>query len=149
MENEAANIDLAIELKRQATKLQELAKLVEGLTDNINERHEQGNDSPPSVLKERPSSPYQNTFRTKIKQKGQVTIPSKVRDALDLEDGDTLIGVYDPISGEMRFIEDASVDPGKAWFWQDKWQEMMHQSMSDLVDGRVTRVDSLDDIADT
>ena len=149
MENEAANIDLADELQRQASKLQELAKLVEGLTGNTNENYSQSNDRSQSVLKERPSSPYQNTFRTKIKQKGQVTIPSKVRDALDLEEGDTLIGVYDPVSGEMRFIEDASVDPGKVWFWQDKWQEMMHQSMSDLVDGRVTRVDSLDDIANT
>ena len=149
METDESNILLAVELKRQAAKLQELAEKAESLANRAPEENSKGTNYSPSALRARPSVPYQNTFRARIRQKGQVTIPSKVRKALDLDEGDSLIGVYDTNSGELRFIEDVSVNPGKAWFWQDRWQEMLHQSVSDLIDGRTSTVDSLSDATDT
>ena len=136
----------AADLKRQAAKLQEMAAQAEILANHAqDESHSESNHS---VLRERPLTPYQNTFRARIRQKGQVTIPAKVRKALDLDEGDSLVGFYDSSSGELRFIEDVSIDPETAWLWRDRWQEMLLKSMGDFMEGRTSRVDSLSEIVD-
>jgi AbrB family looped-hinge helix DNA binding protein len=149
MTNEETVLSIAGALKKLTEELEELTSKVEAISKDEVESYYSANNRGAGMLRERPAAPYHNTFRAKIKQKGQVTIPSKVRKALNLEVGDSLLGVYDPVAGEMRLIEDDSVNPGRAWFWQDKWQEMLHQSMSDFVDGQITRVDSLEDVSDT
>ena len=61
-----------------------------------------------------------NIFRVKIGQKSQVTIPSKVREALNLGEGNSLFGIYDSNSGEIRCMRGESVDPAKVWLLQDR-----------------------------
>lgn len=136
----------AAELKRQAAKLQEMAAQAENMANHSGAENHQGSNR--TVLREHPSVPYQNTFRAKIRQKGQVTIPAKVRKALDLDEGDSLLGFYDSDSGELRLIEDVSIDPQTAWLWRDQWQEMLLKSMSDFMEGRTSRVDSLNEVVD-
>jgi AbrB family looped-hinge helix DNA binding protein len=136
----------AAELKRQAAKLQEMASQAESLANHaLDESHLESNHF---ALRKRPLAPYQNTFRAKIRQKGQVTIPAKVRKALDLDEGDSLLGLYDSNSGELRLIEDVSLDPETAWLWRDRWQEMLLKSMSDFVEGRTSQVDSLSEVVE-
>ena len=136
----------AAELKRQAAKLQEMATQAENLANHAQD--ESLSESNHSVLRDRPLAPYENTFRAKIRQKGQVTIPAKVRKALDLDEGDSLLGFYDSNSGELRLIEDISIEPETAWLWRDRWQEMLLNSMSDFMEGRTSRVDSLSEVVD-
>ena len=139
-------IKQAEELKRQAAILQEMAVQAENIADHAQDENKIKSNS--SVLRERPLTPYQSTFRTKLRQKGQVTIPAKVRKELDLDEGDSLLGIYDSRSGELRLIEDVSVDPKTAWLWRERWQEMLLNSMSDFMEGRTTKVESLNEVAE-
>jgi AbrB family looped-hinge helix DNA binding protein len=141
-------LEQAAELKRQAVKLQEMATQAEILASKAQEGDKKRVSHPSPFLNDRSSTTYQNIFRVKIRQKGQVTIPSKVRKELDFKEGDSIIGCYDTQSGEICIIKDVSIDPAKAWFWQDRWQEMLLQSMRDYIDGRTLRVDSLSDIVE-
>jgi antitoxin PrlF len=139
-------IKQAADLKQQASKLQEMATQAEILANHKqNKGHLESNQA---FLRKRLLPPYQNTFRAKIRQKGQVTIPAKVRKALDLDEGDSLLGFYDSSSGELRIIKDVSIDPETAWLWRDQWQEMLLKSMSDFMEGKTSRVDSLNEIVD-
>jgi AbrB family looped-hinge helix DNA binding protein len=58
--------------------------------------------------------------RTTLKQRGVITIPARIRDALHLEEGDPI---------EVEIIEDGIllrpmklVDASQAWFWTREWQ---------------------------
>ena len=134
----------AEELKRQAAKLQEMAVQAEILANHV---HDEGDsESKHSVHRERTPLPYQNAFRARIRQKGQVTIPAHVRKALDWDEGDSLIGFYDSNSGELRLVEDVSIDPETAWLWRDRWQEMLLKSMSDYMEGRTSHIESLNEV---
>jgi AbrB family looped-hinge helix DNA binding protein len=148
MVNEQTSLLLkqAEELKRQAAILLEMAAQALSLADHAKDENKLKHNN--SVLRESPITPYQNTFRAKIRQKGQVTIPAKVRKELDLDEGDSLLGIYDSRSGELRLIEDVSVDPKTAWLWRERWQEMLFNSMSDFMEGRTTKVESLNEVAE-
>jgi antitoxin PrlF len=135
----------AEELKRQAAKLLEMAERVEDIATHVNQGEDEGSMSANQVFKQHLLRPSHNTFRAKIRQKGQVTIPAKVRTALGLDEGDGLLGSYDISTGEVRLVEDVIVEPEKAWFWKDQWQEMLVRSVGDLIDGRAARYDRLSD----
>ena len=141
-------LNQAEELKRQAAKLLEMAERVENIASHVDQNDRRDAAPTNQPLKQRTPRSTQNTFRAKIRQKGQVTIPAKVRSALGLDEGDGLLGTYDVNTGEVRLVEDISIEPEKAWFWKDRWQEMLVRSVEDLVDGRSSRYDRLSDAVD-
>lgn len=75
------------------------------------------------------------TTQTTIRNRGQMTIPSEVRKAAHIEDGDVI---------ELELIDDGSVvlrpkkliDARQAWFWTERWQLMERE-----VDEHVKRGD--------
>ncbi len=141
-------LNQAEELKRQAAKLLEMAERVKDIATHVNQA-ESGEPALVNLIhKQRFLNSSRYIFRAKIRQKGQVTIPAKVRTALGLDEGDGLLGTYDVNTGEVRLVEDVTVEPEKAWFWKDQWQEMLVQSVGDLIDGRASRYDSLSDAVD-
>jgi len=138
----------AEELKRQAAKLLELAERVKDIAARVKQAESDEPALPNHIIRQFSSISSGDTFRAKIRPKGQVTIPAKVRTALGLDEGDGLLGTYDVNTGEVRLVEDVTVEPEKAWFWKDQWQEMLVQSVGDLIDGRASRYDSISDAVD-
>lgn len=141
-------LNQAEELKRQAAILLEMAERVEDIANHATRTESDEPALVDHIRKRRFLDSSGNTFRAKIRQKGQVTIPAKVRSDLGLNEGDGLLGTYDVNTGEVCLVEDATVDPEKAWFWKDQWQEMLVRSVGDLIDGRASRYDSLSDAVD-
>ncbi len=78
-----------------------------------------------------------------IRSKGQVTIPSSIRKAARLEEGD-------PVEVEL-VAEGILLRPGKvidatqAWFWTSNWQAKEREADEDLAAGRVERFESDED----
>lgn len=74
--------------------------------------------------------------RGTIRRKGQVTIPRKVREAAQLEEGAEVEFVVLREGVLMRRRVTVTIDPEQAWFWTPEWQERMAAAQTDLDAGR-------------
>lgn len=77
---------------------------------------------------------------TIMRAKGQVTIPTEIRRAAGLEEGD-------PVEVEMTddgilLRPKKLIDAAQAWFWSTSWQEGEREASRDLAAGRVERYES-------
>lgn len=80
---------------------------------------------------------------TTVRAKGQVTLPSAVRQAARLEEGDPV---------EVEIVEDGillrpmkMIDASQAWFWTPEWQEGERRADEDIAAGRGIRFESDED----
>ncbi len=74
---------------------------------------------------------------TKLRKKGQLTIPREIREAAHLDDGDPVkIEVRD---GVVLIRRQVMVDAEQAWFWSPEWQEGERAASEDIEAGRTTR----------
>ncbi len=71
-----------------------------------------------------------------IRGHGQITIPKKIRELFNLEDGDVLVieGREDGILMKPRKL----LDPTQAWFWTEKWQKKESEASEDINAGRIS-----------
>ena len=77
----------------------------------------------------------------KVREKYQVTIPEDVRNKIPLKVGERVEVVARGKEIVIRPIVEIPRD--QAWFWSQKWQEQIVQSMKDLEKGRVKIFKSL------
>ncbi|MBA2633583.1 MAG: AbrB/MazE/SpoVT family DNA-binding domain-containing protein [Chloroflexi bacterium] len=74
---------------------------------------------------------------TKVRPKGQITLPDGVRRAARLTEGDYLeISVED---GAIVMRPKKLIDADQAWFWTDEWQRGEREASEDIAAGRVRR----------
>jgi len=70
-----------------------------------------------------------------VRKKAQVTLPSSVRQSLNINEGDFLdVRVRD---GEIVIRVKKLVDKEQAWFWTRRWQEGEREAEEDIQAGRV------------
>jgi AbrB family looped-hinge helix DNA binding protein len=73
---------------------------------------------------------------TRIRSKGQITIPDDVRKAAGLNEGD-LMEVS--VEGETIVLRPTVAVPrSQAWFWTTAWQAGERQASADIDAGRTT-----------
>jgi AbrB family looped-hinge helix DNA binding protein len=82
-------------------------------------------------------------YKTRLRTKGQVTVPSEVRKLLNASEGDDIIF---RVSEEGQvFIERAITIPAdQAWFWSERWQRMEQEAQADIESGKLTRYADVD-----
>ena len=84
---------------------------------------------------------------TKVRPKGQITLPDSVRRAARLSEGDYLeISVE---SGTIVMRPKKLIDADQAWFWTDAWQRGEREASEDIARGRTRRSDSGDAFLDS
>jgi AbrB family looped-hinge helix DNA binding protein len=80
----------------------------------------------------------QKTFyRTRLRPKGQITVPPEIRSLLGVGEGDDLIFFSDE-NGRVVISRAQVIPPDQAWFWSERWQQMEREAEADLAHGRVT-----------
>jgi AbrB family looped-hinge helix DNA binding protein len=80
---------------------------------------------------------------TRIRGKGQLTLPEEIRRAARLQEGDYLeVSTRD---GEIVMRPKKLVDAEQAWFWTDEWQAGEREATEDIAAGRTTRSASAKD----
>ena len=100
-------------------------------------------------MKERKSAPERgavsvaNRKMTRMRGRGQLTLPSKVREAAHLEEGDPII--VELVDGGILLRPQKLVDSKQAWFWKEAWQEGEAAASADIAAGRVKRSESSED----
>lgn len=83
------------------------------------------------------------TYQTRVRDKGQLTLPSRVREALGVSPGDELeFEVNDAGIVEVHGLKKIRSD--QAWFWTKEWQQGEREASEDIAAGRVTRHESVD-----
>lgn len=91
-------------------------------------------------------------FETRVRARGQVTLPVELRRELGIDEGDNLIVRTE---GGRIIIEQAQVVPAdrvisedQAWFWTQRWQQMERTVQADIDSGRVRRFSNADELED-
>jgi antitoxin PrlF len=84
---------------------------------------------------------------TKVRPKGQITLPDGVRRAARLSEGDYLeISVE---NGTIVMRPKKLIDADQAWFWTKAWQRGEREASEDIARGRTRRSDSGDAFLDS
>jgi AbrB family looped-hinge helix DNA binding protein len=83
-------------------------------------------------------------YRTRLRVKGQVTVPGEIRTILGAEEGDELVFRVDEnkrvIVERVQFIP-----PDQAWFWSERWQRLEREVQEDLEKNKIQQFDSIED----
>jgi len=72
-----------------------------------------------------------------LRPKGQITLPTEVRESLNLSDGDVVEFVIEGGGVTMRPLRLIPAD--QAWFWTESWQRGEREADEDLRAGRFER----------
>lgn len=84
---------------------------------------------------------------TRVRAKGQVTIPREIRERAHLQEGD-------PVEVEMvpegiLLKPQKIIDSTQTWFWSSAWQAGEKAASADIAEGRVEVFESEDDFLDS
>jgi AbrB family looped-hinge helix DNA binding protein len=79
---------------------------------------------------------------TVVRGKGQITIPSEIRKAAHLEEGDPV--EVEIVEGGILLRPLKVIDATQAWFWQPEWQAGEREAAADLAAGRSRVFESSD-----
>lgn len=74
---------------------------------------------------------------TRIRGKGQLTLPEHIRRAVRLQEGDYL--EVSTRGNEIVMRPKKLIDADQAWFWTDAWQAGEREASADIAAGRTTR----------
>ena len=84
---------------------------------------------------------------TKVRPKGQITLPDGVRRAARLSEGNYLEITVE--NGTIVMRPKKLIDADQAWFWTDEWQRGEREASEDIARGRTRRSDSGDAFLDS
>jgi antitoxin MazE len=81
-------------------------------------------------------------YKSRLRPRGQITLPAEVRSALGVEEGDDLV-FYTDEQGQVLIRRAQIIPPDQAWFWSNRWQKLEHEAQADLEAGRVVEYSSV------
>jgi len=80
----------------------------------------------------------------KVVRRGQITLPSSLRKAAQIQEGDYLRFIVK--DGAISVVVQKLVDREQAYFWTREWQEGEREADEDIRIGRLKTFDSVDDL---
>jgi len=85
-----------------------------------------------------------NYYKSRLRHKGQITVPQEIRNSLGAEEGDDLL-FYTDETGKIVVSRAQMIDPEQAWFWSKRWQRLEEEAQADLESGRVVEYSGIAD----
>lgn len=83
------------------------------------------------------------TFQATVRDKGQLTLPAGVREALGVSPGDEIeFEIND--AGVVEIYGLRKIRTDQAWFWTGRWQAGEREAGEDIAAGRTTRHEDVD-----
>jgi AbrB family looped-hinge helix DNA binding protein len=83
-------------------------------------------------------------YRTRLRSRGQVTVPKELRSALDLQEGDAITFRLQE-NGRLVIEKEITVSADQTWFWSERWQDLEREAQADIEAGRVTHYSDVDE----
>jgi AbrB family looped-hinge helix DNA binding protein len=84
-------------------------------------------------------------YKSRLRSRGQITVPPEIRARLGVRDGDDLL-FYITEDGQTVVAPAKVIDPEQAWFWTERWQKMEREVQEDFDNGRYREFDNMDDL---
>jgi AbrB family looped-hinge helix DNA binding protein len=84
-------------------------------------------------------------YKSRMRTKGQITVPSEIRDALGIKEGDDVLFFSDD-QGRVIVARAQIIPPDQAWFWTEHWQRLEHEAQADIDEGKVMGSDTVDEV---
>ncbi len=83
-------------------------------------------------------------FKTRLRSKGQITVPIKIRELLKAIEGDELIF---RLNEQNQVVLECvpTIDLDQAWFWTERWQQMEREADEDLRAGCVVHFPNVEE----
>ena len=82
-------------------------------------------------------------YKSRLRPKGQITVPTEIRSMLGAEEGDDLFFSADE-NGRVIISRALIIPPDQAWFWSERWQRMEKEAQADIEAGRIYEFDDLE-----
>jgi AbrB family looped-hinge helix DNA binding protein len=82
-------------------------------------------------------------YKSRLRNKGQITVPTEIRNALGAEEGDDLLFSADEL-GRVIVTRAQLIPPEQAWFWSERWQRLEHAAQADIDTGRVKTFETVE-----
>ncbi len=82
----------------------------------------------------------------RLRARGQVTLPSFIREKLSLKDGSLVLAKV--VNQTSVLIPQEIVDKEQLWFWREKWQKLEAEAEEDIGKGRVKSFHSVEELFD-
>jgi AbrB family looped-hinge helix DNA binding protein len=83
-------------------------------------------------------------YRTRMRVKGQVTVPGEIRQLLGVEEGDELVFLVNE-NGAVIVERVQIIPPDQAWFWSERWQRLEREVQKDIEKNRIHQFDSAEE----
>jgi antitoxin MazE len=83
-------------------------------------------------------------YKTRLRRKGQLTVPIEIRDMLNLEEGDDIVFFVNE-QGRIFVQQLQTIAPEQAWFWTERWQKMEREVQTDIDADQVQRFKDVED----
>ena len=80
-------------------------------------------------------------YKSRLRTKGQVTVPPEIRNLLGAEEGDDLL-FYTDVSGRVVVSRAQVIDPEQTWFWSERWQRQEREVQQDIEKNTAPQFDS-------
>jgi len=81
-----------------------------------------------------------------LRARGQVTLPSFVREKFHLEEGSLVL--IKIVENTVVLVPQETVNKDQSWFWQERWQKLEAEAEGDIQKGRVKSFDSVEELFD-
>ena len=79
-----------------------------------------------------------------IRSNGQITLPASIRRQAQLNEGDT-VEVHVDEDGTIHLVPKLILDRSQAYFWTQQWQTGEQEAQADIVAGRTTRFNGIEE----
>lgn len=86
------------------------------------------------------------THLLSVQSRGTVALPADLRRRLHLDRADSQIKLIEHEDGRVELLPVVAVPADQAWFWTERWQAMEREADADIVAGRVTIVEGVDEL---
>ncbi|MEU6484291.1 AbrB/MazE/SpoVT family DNA-binding domain-containing protein [Streptomyces sp. NPDC046887] len=84
------------------------------------------------------------TYHANVREKGQLTLPAGVREALGVSPGDEL--EFTVRDGVVEVHGLTKIRADQKWFWSEAWLEGEREATADIAAGRTTLHEDADDM---
>jgi bifunctional DNA-binding transcriptional regulator/antitoxin component of YhaV-PrlF toxin-antitoxin module len=96
------------------------------------------------TLSEEAMSEKKPYYKTRLRGRGQITLPPEIRKKLKVGEGDDVL-FYVNQQGQVVVDQVHIIDPEQAWFWTERWQNFEREVDEDIAAGRVYSFEDVDE----
>jgi antitoxin PrlF len=83
-------------------------------------------------------------YKSRLRNKGQITVPAEIRNALGVKEGEDVLFYMDE-RNRVILARAQVIPPEQAWFWSERWQRLEREAQADIDAGQVETFETVED----